>query len=82
MFLTMWPDLVAFLPIYISSSYKIICFFFFSFKGSRFGKGNPKPERTSARVQEEDGKNTRLSKVLSPNGTREWILAPHYKQQK
>lgn len=24
----MWPDLVAFLPIYISSCYKIICFFF------------------------------------------------------
>lgn len=77
----MWPNLVAFLPIYISSCYKIICFFF-SCKGSRFGKGNPKPERTSAHVQEEDEKNTRLSKVLSPNSTREWILAPHYKQQR
>jgi hypothetical protein len=77
MFMTMWPK-VAFLPIYISSRYKLLIICFLACKGSRFGKGNSKPERTSAHVQENDGKNTRLSKILSPNSTREWILAPHY----
>lgn len=45
--------------------------------GGRFGKGGAKADRTASDVQEKNGKDARLLKVLPPNRKGEWNLGPH-----